>query len=228
MTKFLGLAVAAAVTCVVAQPASASLIYLGDALAPGGVGNSQIVLSLQSPGNSSSETGSVVPSAGGQVCTGDTQPPCKSPANNTPSFSSAGVTSAANLRIFLDVAEPDNAITANSLTLNVYNPTTFAPVFTASLTGTPLNLTTFSGQGNNFVNIFSLDATEAAQLQGVFALSELIGLSGSFSGATGGPDRLFIANASTSPTPTPEPASLAVLGVGLAGAGFVRRLRKRA
>jgi hypothetical protein len=95
-------------------PAHANLIYSGNPQVKGGVGNSQIVLSLSSPGSSSNEVGSVMPSG----CSGDIQNPCKPPSNNTPSLSDAHVTSAQDLVIYLDAAEPgsDNSITLNSLT----------------------------------------------------------------------------------------------------------------
>jgi hypothetical protein len=51
-----------------------------------------------------------------------------------------------------------------------------------------------SGQGNNCVNAFVLDAAESAQLQDIFSFSLRVGFTASFSNATGGPDRLFLAN----------------------------------
>jgi len=90
-------------------PAHANLIYAGNPQVKGGVGNSQIVLSLSSPGSSSNEAGSVMPSG----CSGDIQNPCKPPSNTTPSLSDAHVTSATDLVIYLDAQEPgsDNSIT---------------------------------------------------------------------------------------------------------------------
>ena len=220
-----GFAVGALVA--ISPPASANLIFLGNSpgSVPGGVGNSGIVLSLQSPGNTTTETGSVNP---GPVCTGDTQPPCSPPSNNTPSLASAGVTSAADLRIFLDAQEPgnDNLITANSLQLRVFNAAGTVPEFTANLAPVPVDLTVCPGQGNNCVNIFGLDTTEAAALQNTsgFNTSWIVALSASMSNATGGPDRFFLGN---SLTPVPEPASLAIFGTALAGLGLMRRRRRK-
>jgi hypothetical protein len=211
-----GSAGALGVIAFLVSPAHANLIYAGNPQVKGGVGNSQIVLSLSSPGSSSNETGAVMPSG----CSGDIQNPCKSPSNNTPSLSDAHVTGAQDLVIYLDAAEPgsDNSITLNSLTLNVYaaTGTSDTALFSASYVGppSPLDLTVCPGQGNNCVNAFVLDAIQAVTLQTLLnntadSSSLRVGLAASFSNATGGPDRLFLANATDVPVPAP------VIGHGL-------------
>jgi hypothetical protein len=208
--SLLGSAGALGVFAFLVSPAHANLIYDGNAQVKGGVGNSQIVLSLSSPGSSSNEAGSVMPSG----CSGDIQNPCKPPSNNTPSLSDAHVTSAQGLVIYLDAQEPgsDNSITLNSLTLNVYaaTGTSDTALFSASYIGppSPLDLTVCPGQGNNCVNAFVLDAIQAANLQTLLnnttdSSSLRVGLAASFSNATGGPDRLFLANTTDVPVPTP-------------------------
>lgn len=226
---------ALAVLCAATTPASASLIYLGTTpgSVPGGVGNPQIVLSLQSPVNASSEIGSVTP---GPTCSGDTQSPCKSPSNGTPSFASAGVTSAANLRIFLEAAEPDNLLTINALTMTVYTSNgTLLQGGTFNLDTSTLpaggNLPVCPGQENSCVNIFGLNAAEQTQLNNLgsgFSPSWTVGLSANLSNATGGPERFLLGSANTpiTPSPVPEPISLALLAVGVAATSLSRAYRK--
>jgi hypothetical protein len=222
MRKMLGLTVAIGTLLTLWTPASAHLIQGLDLAIPGGVGNSNVVLSLQSPGNSITESGSVTPAG----CTGDTIGPCPGVANSLRSFSSAGITSASALTLFLDAAEPgsDNLITLTGLTLNVYNAAN-SLVFTAPFGGTlPLNLIPSPGQGNNPVNTFVLDTTEAAALQAIFSSTLQVGLSASFTNAQGGPDRFFLGSRTV--TPAPEPASAALLGVGVIGLGIMSRRRR--
>jgi len=171
-----------------AAPASASLIQGPNLAIPGGGGNSNIILSLQSPGNSSLEAGSVTLAG----CTGNTIGPCPGVANMLRTFSNARISSAAALTLFLDAAEPgsDNLITLTGLTLKVYgaganNSTVFSAPFSAGVL--PLNLIPSPGQGNNPVNTFVLDDMEAAKLQALFAPDLRVGLSTSFTNVPNAP-----------------------------------------
>jgi hypothetical protein len=202
-----------------ASQATAALVYVGEVLLPGGVGNSNIVLSLNSQGNATFEIGSVAPNGSGETCTGDTQSPCGSPANQTPTFASIGVTSAGNLAIYLDGQESDQSFSLTSLVLNVYDPTG-AQIFSTSLAPVPQELTVDSGQGNNLVSQFVLDQTSSAQLQALFSPTLQLGLSGSISDVSAGPDRFFSASTVGS---VPEPSTLALLGLAFLGLVAVRR-----
>jgi hypothetical protein len=171
-----------------AAPASASLIQRPNLMIPGRGGNSNIILSLQNPGNSSLEAGSVTLAG----CTGNTIGPCPGVANTLWTFFSAGISSAAALTLFLDAVEPgsDNFITLIGLTLNVYgagtnNSRVFSAPFVAGVL--PLNLIPSPSHGNNPVNTFVLDDMEAAQLQAPFAPGLRVGLSASFTNAPNAP-----------------------------------------
>src|SRR5437870_1624892 len=109
-TALMGTALALS-ALMIPEPARANLIYAGNPTVAGGVGNSQVVLSLSSPGSSSNETGAIMPSG----CTGDFQGGCSSANNGLRTFASTAVTNAQNVVVYLDAQEPgsDNLITPN-------------------------------------------------------------------------------------------------------------------
>src|SRR6476661_6313787 len=67
-----------------AAPILGTLVYTGNVVLPGGTGNSGTILSLNSNGNATIESGSVSPSG----CTGDIQGSCNSANQSTPTFAS--------------------------------------------------------------------------------------------------------------------------------------------
>jgi hypothetical protein len=184
------------------------------------------VLSLQSPGSSTNEKGSVGRNANGDVRTGDW---LRGTNTQTVSLTDIGTTNASNIRIYFDINESlgqnRNDVTLNSLTLTAYN-SAGQSVFTASLLGVPQNLVQLgNGQGHSDY-VFGLDATAAARLQAAINANPnlRLGLSADISGAQGGPESFFIGSA---PTATPEPATMLLLGTGLAGAAADMRRRRR-
>lgn len=230
--RHLACAVLGAAAVAATGTAQANLIFQGNIdNVSGGVGNSQTVLSLSSPGNTTDEAGRIGIIGGIEGCEGDVQGGCGSANNPLPlrTFSSAGVASAQDLVILLDAQEPgnDNAITLDALTLTVYGPSgNDSVLFQGSYVGGPLDLVTCPGQGTNCVNAFVLDGLQASALQAVFNGSNRIALDAALSNATGGPDRFFLASArdvGVPPQELAEPAGLALLALGAAAFGFRRR-----
>lgn len=201
-----------------ALPVHASLVLQGPENFSGtGLGAVNTILTMQSPGNSTFETGSVGLAPGGAtVITGDALTGASQTLTRT--LGAVGVTSAAELRVVFNANEPSSAaersILLENLVLNIFSPTG-SLLFTSGAFA-PVNFAdTFSGIGNSGY-IFALDPAQAAQAQslafGAGFSNNLIGLSATASAAQGGPETFFVANA-----PIPEPGTWAMALAGLAG-----------
>lgn len=231
MNRFKRLAAAAALSTIGMASAHASLVYLQEeGFSGSGLGNVQTVLTIQSPANSSTATGSVAPGSNGErVITGDAlQGNSQSVVR---SLGQAGVASASELRLVFNAVEPGgDGITLDNLVLTLFSPSgvqlfssgAFAPVEFGD---------TNTGTGNSGF-VFGLDADQAAQAQAAaftnnFA-ANLIGLSASVSGATGGNETFFVARRPGSGgddggNPVPLPGTVALLALGAIGAGLATR-----
>jgi hypothetical protein len=199
-----------------------------------GLGAVNTLLTLQSPGSSSFEQGSVAVGAGNaQVLSGD----AKKGASQTQlrTLGDLGVGAASDLRIVFNAAEPGNAaangITLSNLVLTIYG-TDGSALFTSGAFS-PVSFTdTMTGIGRSDA-VFRLDATQAAQAQSaVFAAGGFsayrVGLAATLEDATGGPETFFVTRASTgNPPPVPEPSTYAMLLAGMAGIGGVVMRRRR-
>lgn len=246
MTKQLMRLSALAMLAVPFATARADLVYGGIVTVGGtGLGTVNTVLTIQ---NSPTEQGCVGYSAGGDVignfstsnqsgCPSATNTDVKTGASQTQTRSllDAGVTAGSNFAILFNAVEPSgNSISLDGLVATFYNGTTGALLFSAVYTGlNPLTFpTTQTGTGNTGAE-FTLNAAEAAQLQGFINTLGLgnvrVGL-GASAGvpetAAGGNETFFIFNSGAA-TVVPEPSTMVLTAGGMLGlVGFVRRRRR--
>lgn len=193
-----------------ATNANASLEYLGQLDLTGtGLGNVNTLLTIQSPNNTTTETGAVSWNGTTSVTTGDTQA-----INNTLLLSGLG-TQASNLLLVFNPVEPGNAsnsITLNNLVATIYSPTGDALWNSGTFTSISFP-TTDNGTGKAGF-LFGLDATQSAQAQTFWEAANRLGLSATVSDATGGHETFF--GVTTQVSPVPEPSTYLMLFGGLA------------
>jgi hypothetical protein len=222
--------------------ARADIIYLGTRVVqPSGQGVVPTVLTLQenqpSQQRDGIESGAVIRQNGHDQLIGDAKHGVNSKTiSATVLFSdmknSAGITSAADLGIFLDIVEPgnDNFLTISgrtSLVLTAYdNRGTVLGQFFYSGEFHQLTVPSTPGGGKSD-QVFGLDSIQAAQLQALInAHPDLrLGLSATLGSTAGGPDQFFFG--SLGAQAVPEPAALLLFGTGVAGiAAGLRKRRK--
>lgn len=193
-----------------ATSASAELQYLGQLDLTGtGLGNVNTLLTIQSPANTTTETGSVSWNGTSSVTSGDTQA-----INNTLSLSTLGA-NASNLLIVFNPVEPGNAansINLDNLVATIYSPTGDA-LWNSGTFASVAFPTTDTGTGKAGF-LFGLDATQSAEAQTFWDGSNRLGLSASASNATGGHETFFATT--TEVSPVPEPSTYLMLFGGLA------------
>jgi hypothetical protein len=213
VTAALGLANGAQASLIVANPTDVS---------GAGLGAVNTVLTIASPGSTTTETGSVGIAAGGAVVTsGDVQA-----QTSSPTIGALGITSASQLRITFNASEPGaNDINLQNLVLNIFSPTGTLLFTSGAFTATNFPSTN-PGVGNaGFV--FRLDDAQAAAAQaaafGAGFATNRIGLTATATNATGGLETFFV---SQSVAAIPEPETYAMLLSGLGLLGFIARRRR--
>lgn len=212
--------------------ARADVVYLGPvAVQPAGIGVVTSILSIQSPGSTSIASGAVRYVVNGNNRGDEVIGDAKGGAHsNTRTFSELGITNGSQLRIFVNVNDPDNDIVLTDLVVTAYDSRNGSILFQGFYRGGPLLLPeigTSSGIGNSD-HVFGLDAQQAAQLQAAFLLDPnlRIGLSGRTTDDTGGFTNFFGGNAPAAPVP--EPATMLLFGTGIAGLAARARRRRKA
>jgi len=234
-------------TCLFAPyTASANLIFdssLGG-VTGSGLGAVSTILTIQSPGSGTLESGSVerasgadvksdtgVLASGGTTSVGDVKTGASQTLTRT--LGENSITKAAQIAIVLNADEPGgNSITLTGLQMSVFNGN--SDIFDAHLAQSVTFPTTFSGIGKQGF-VFRLDTSQAAALQALLdpltaatVAGLRLGLSASASDATGGPETFNVAAIAAAPAAVPEPGTflLAITGItGLSLLAWRRRIK---
>ena len=191
-----------------------------------GLGSVNTVLTIQSPGSSTTEAGSVWWDGTMDVSSGDAK--TGGSQTQTRTLGDLGIASAADLRVVFNALEPgnlQNSIDLIGLTLGIFDAAG-AQVFSASIPQSYAFADTFTGAGNSGF-VFALTAQSAAQLQSIFSSDLRVGLTASAANATGGFETFFVGSADAVSV-IPEPPTLALMLAGLGVVGFLGRKRARA
>ena len=230
--------------CAFVGPAQADLISLGPGTLSGqGLGSVLTVLTMTSPGSSSTESGCVAGGVGGATVVGAAACPGAGPnggtaftgLDNTPQNNTARSVTALNLtdfhdlRILFNPVEPGSAssITLTNLSLTLWNPAN-GQILDARYIGAPVAFASSDPGVGNAGFFFGLDNTQANTLNGILAAfpAAVLGLAANASDATGGPET-FSFGVVAPRTSVPEPTTLVLLGFGITAIGWMNRKHAR-
>ena len=208
--------------------AQASLVEAGTVtLKAQGFGNSPRLITLSSPGSSSSEAGSTSFTGGTASELGNIPPPPGGPGLkwNVPTIGSLNWTTAQDVQLLFNPSEPGgNSITIDTLTLTFFNANGTVAGSISNDLGSLVYNSTDPGNGKSGF-LIDVSSSEYSALNAILAGGPnlRLGISASLSDATGGPDSFNAIAAAI-----PEPSTWAMMILGFLGLGLMAYRKRNA